>query len=73
MSASLSDLLTALQNGVTAMNALNITIGRVFPGATAVSTTAPSSVGAITFTSSQTKGFITVTTSSGFSAKMALY
>jgi len=71
--ASITDLITALQNGVTALNSVNKTLGQVFPGATAVSTTAPSSVGAITFSSSQAKGFITVVTSSGFSAKMALY
>ncbi len=69
----LGDILSALQNGVTALNSVNKTLGSVFPGATAVSTTAPSSVGAITFSSSLAKGFITVTTSSGFSAKMALY
>ena len=71
--ASLSDVLTALQNGVTALSAVNKTLSQVFPGATAVSTTAPSSVGAITFSSSLTKGYITVTTSSGFTGKIALY
>lgn len=71
--ASLSEILSTLQNGVTAMNSMTKMLGSVFPGATAVSTTAPSSVGAITFTSSQTKGFISITTSSGFSAKMPLY
>lgn len=71
--ASINDLFSALQNAVTAANAINKTISQVFPGATAVSTVVPSSVGAITFTSSQTKGFISVTTSSGLVGKVALY
>lgn len=71
--AGLSDLLSALQNGVIALNSVNKTLGTVFPGATAVSTTAPSSVGAVTFTSSQAVGFISVTTSSGYTAKIPLY
>jgi len=71
--ASITDLISALQNGVVALNSVNKTLSQVFPGATAVSTTAPSSVGAITFSSSQTKGYITVVTSSGFSGKIALY
>jgi len=71
--ASITDLISALQNGVIALNSVNKTLTQVFPGATAVSTTAPSSVGAITFSSSQTKGYITVVTSSGFSGKIALY
>ncbi len=73
MVASLSDILTSLQNGVTAANSLNQTIARVFPGATALSTTIPSSVGALTFTSSQPKGFISVITSSGFAGKIPIY
>lgn len=71
--ASITDLISALQNGVVALNSVNKTLAQVFPGATAVSTTAPSSVGSITFSSSQTKGYITVVTSSGFSGKIALY
>jgi hypothetical protein len=73
MAASLSDILTAIQNGVTALNSFNQTVARIFPGATALSTTAPSSVGAITFTSSQTKGFISIVTSSGYAGKMPIY
>jgi len=71
--ASISDILSALQNAVTAVNSLNKTLGSVFPGATALSTTSPSSVGAVTFTSSQPKGFIAVTTSSGYAGKIAVY
>lgn len=71
--AGLDDLLSAMKNGVIAINNLNATMNQIFPGATAVSTTAPSSVGAITFSSSQVKGFISVVTSSGATYKMALY
>ena len=73
MAASLSDILSALQNGVNGLNALTKTISQVIPGATALSTTAPSSVGAITFTSSQPKGFISVITSSGYAGKLPIY
>jgi hypothetical protein len=71
--AGLTDILSALQNGVTAINSLSKTLGQVFPGATAMSTTAPSSVGTVTYTSSQPKGFISVTTSSGYAGKIPVY
>lgn len=71
--ASLSDILSAIQNSVTAINSLNKTLGTVFPGATALSTVVPSSVGSVTFTSSEPKGFISVTTSSGYQGKVAVY
>lgn len=71
--ASLSDILSAIQNSVTAINSLNKTLGAVFPGATAMSTVAPSSVGSVTFTSSEPKGFLSVTTSSGYAGKLAIY
>lgn len=71
--ASITDVISTLQNAVTAVNSLNKTLATVFPGATAVSTTTPSSVGAITFSSSLAKGYLTVVTSSGFSGKIALY
>lgn len=71
--ASISDILSALQNAVTAVNSLNKTLGSVFPGATAMSTVVPSSVGSVTFTSSEPKGFISVTTSSGYAGKIAVY
>lgn len=70
---SLVNLLSAVQNAVTAINGLNQTLGLVFPGATALSTTAPSSVGTVTFTSSEPKGFISITTSSGYQGKVAVY
>lgn len=71
--ASISDILSALQNAVTAVNSLNKTLGSVFPGATALSTVVPSSVGSVTFTSSEPKGFLSVTTSSGYTGKIAVY
>lgn len=71
--ASLTDILSALQNGVTALSAVNKTLTTVFPGATAISTTTLSSVGALTFTSSQAVGFISITTSSGYAAKVPVY
>lgn len=70
---SIVNLLSAVQNAVTAINNLNRTLGTVFPGATALSTVAPSSVGAITFTSSEPKGFLSITTSSGYAGKIAIY
>lgn len=70
--ASLQDLLSALQNGVTAINNLKEQIATTFPQASAVSTGA-ATAGTITFTSSQATGFLTVTTSSGASYKVPLY
>lgn len=69
--ASLQDLLTAMQNGVQAINNLNTTLQTVFPRATALSTSA--TIGTITFTSSQAASFLTVETSSGATYKVALY
>jgi hypothetical protein len=64
MAIGLSDILSALQNGVTAIQKLNTTLGNIFPQSTATVTTI-SSAGTITFTSSQAKIFLTVITSSG--------
>lgn len=70
--ASLDLILTTLQNGVTAIQSLNSQLALVFPQATAVSTTA-ATAGAITFTSSQATGFLSVVTSSGATYKVPLY
>lgn len=59
-----TDILTALQNAVQAINNLNTTMGRVFPQAGASSSLAPAA-GTITFTSSQAAIFLSVLTSSG--------
>jgi hypothetical protein len=64
MAIGLSDILSALQNGVNAINRLNLTLGNIFPQASATTTTI-SSAGTITYTSSQAKIFITVLTSTG--------
>jgi hypothetical protein len=64
MAIGLSDILSALQNGVNAINRLNTSLGNVFPQSTATTTTI-SSAGTITYTSSQAKIFLTVITSSG--------
>lgn len=71
--ASLSDLLSAMQNGVVAINSVAKQLSTVFPGATAVSTTTLSSAGGLTFSSSQAVGFISITTSSGYAAKVPIY
>ena len=72
MASTLDVILTALQNGVAAINNLNITLGKVFPQATALSTTA-ATAGTITFTSSQAQAFLSVVSSSGGVYKIPLY
>jgi len=68
----LTELLTAMQNGVIAINELGTKLGNIFPQATALSTTA-AIAGTITFTSSQAVTFMTVQTSSGGTYKVPLY
>lgn len=70
--ASLTDIWTALQNGVQAINDLSQQISTTFPQASALSTTAPST-GTITFISSKAQSFLTVATSSGATYYVALY
>ena len=69
---SLTDLLTAAQNAVLAINSLNTTMKNVFPQASTVSTAA-ATAGTITYTSSQAAAFLSVLTSSGATYKVALY
>lgn len=71
MAGSLTDLLSAMQNGVTAINTLNTSLKSFFPQATSVSTSV--TAGTITFTSSQAVGFLSVTTSSGYVVKVPVY
>ena len=71
--ASLTDLLSAMQNGVQGINNLVSKIGTVFPQTTASSTVVPSSAGGISFSSSQPAAFMIVQSSSGGTFKMALY
>jgi len=64
MAGTLTQILSAMQNGVQAINGLSTKLGNIFPQATATSTSAPTA-GAITFDSSQPAIFISVQTSSG--------
>jgi len=73
MAFGLGDLLQTMQQGVQAINNLTIQIRTTFPQATTASTTAPSSVGSITFTSSQATGFLLVALSSGTTVKFPFY
>ncbi len=73
MAIGLSDILSAMQNGVTAIRDLKNQLALVFPQATASSTVASTMVGTITFTSSQAVAFLSVTTSSGGIYKVPLY
>lgn len=72
MAIGLSDILSALQNGVSAINNLNASLANIFPQTTALSTVAPSA-GTITFNSSEASSFLSVTTSSGGIYKLAAY
>lgn len=69
----LGSLLQTLQQGVTAINNLTTKIGLIFPEVTASSTSAPSTVGAITYTSSLATGFMLVELSSGVTVKIPFY
>ncbi len=69
----LTQILTTLQSGVTAINSLVTQISETFPQATSSSTSAPSTNGAISFTSSEALGFLLVTLSSGATVKMPYY
>lgn len=72
VSDNLTQILSAIQNGVTAINNLATKLGNIFPQSTATSTTAPSA-GTVTFTSSQAATFILVQTSSGGTYKVPGY
>ena len=72
MASSPDLMLAAIQNAVNAINNLNTTMGKVFPQATSLSTTA-ATAGTITFTSSEAASFLSVTTSSGGIYKIPLY
>ena len=70
--ASLTDLLTAMQNGVTAINNLKSQLATSFPPITTLSTISPS-LGTLTFNSSEPDQFGLVQTSSGGTYRIALY
>jgi hypothetical protein len=69
--ASLTDILTSLQQGVQALNNLSTQIATTFPQAGALSTSAV--IGTATLTSSQPAAFLTVITSSGGTYKVPLF
>ena len=74
--ASLTDILTSIQQGVQAVNNLAIQMRNSFPQATASSSTvngAGSTGPTVTFNSSQAAAFQTVVTSSGATYKSPLY
>lgn len=71
MPLSVSEILSALQNGVEAINNLSATFSSFFPQATSLSTSV--TVGAITYNSSQATAFLIVTTSTGGTYKVPLY
>jgi len=73
MAIGLDSIWNTLQNGVTAINNLASTVKNVFPQLSGNSTTVPSSVGGVTFTSSQPVGFSLVTLSSGVTVKFPYY
>ncbi len=73
MAFGLGDLLQTMQQGVQAVNNLATQIKAIFPQLTGNSTVAPSSAGAITFTSSEAVGFQLVTLSSGVTVKFPYY
>lgn len=73
MGFGLGDILQTLQQGVQAMNNMTAQIRTTFPQATSSSTSAPATLGSITFTSSQASGFLLVTLSSGVTVKMPYY
>lgn len=74
MAFSLQDILTALQNGVQAINNLNVTLTDTFLQQGVVVSSAVATTGStITFTSSQAAGFIAVTTSSGAAYYLPVY
>lgn len=73
MGFGIGDLLQSMQQGVTAINNLTTQIKNTFPQLVASSTSAPATVGSITFTSSEAVMFQLVTTSSGFTGKVPIY
>ena len=72
--AGIGDILSALQNGVNAIQSLNSRLQTTFlQQGTVVSSAITTANSTITFTSSQAAGFIAVTTSSGAAGYIAWY
>ena len=71
---SFTDILTALSNGVNAINALNKRLSTTFlQQGTVISSAITTANSTVTFTSSQAAGFIAVTTSSGAAGYLPWY
>jgi hypothetical protein len=73
MAFGIGDVLQSLQQGVQAVNNLRSAILTVFPSVTTQSTSAPSAVGTVTFSSSLATGFMLVALSSGPTVKVPYY
>lgn len=72
--AGLADLLSALQDGVRAINSLNTRLQTTFlQQGTVVSSAITTANSTVTFGSSQAAGFIAVTTSSGAAGYIPWY
>lgn len=71
MAGTLTDIFTAIQNGVNALNKVAKSISTSFPQVTGTSSTA--TVGTLTFNSSQPAGFITFVSTSGTTFKSPYY
>jgi hypothetical protein len=71
MAASLDLILSAIQNGVTAIGNIGRTLSSTFPQITGTSSTA--TTGTCTLTSSQPAGFITVVSTAGATLKIPYY
>jgi hypothetical protein len=74
MAMSIQDILSALQNGVQAVNNLGTKLENTFLQQGVVVSSAIATAGStVTFTSSQAAGFIAVTTSSGAAYYLPVY
>lgn len=74
MAIGLADILSALQNGVNAIQSLNARLGTTFlQSGTVVSSAVATTGSTITFSSSQAAGFMAVTTSSGAAYYFPIY
>jgi hypothetical protein len=73
--STLSDILTSLQQGVLAINNLSQRLNTTFlqQGVVVSSASPVTALSTITFTSSQSAGFVAVTTSSGASYYLPVY
>jgi hypothetical protein len=71
MPSSITDLFSALQNGVVALGKIAKSISTSFPQVTGTSTSA--TTGSVTFNSSQPVGFITIVSTSGATQKIPYF